>query len=165
VAGAVTVALLLPAAGCASMRASMRAAWRGEHYTVSLLQVADGRFAQERLVAVLPPGGTPVKCRIIPLFTTQEIMAAEKVMEGKTLTGLRLFLSPESRMRLMQVRAEVREGAVAVMADGCSCAALCPVTTETFAEPGAILLKGEWDPVLADRIADYAETNYLRLNK
>ena len=142
--------------GCAALRA----AWRGKHYVIALCQVTDGRFTQERLFSTTSPEGVPVKCKIRPIFTSNDIAAAEKQMQAGRVVGLRLTLTPESRMRWMQVREELRNGAIAIMVDDCACLVVSPVTTATFAETGVVQLTGTFNPALVDQVVNYAETNY-----
>ena len=152
------LALLVAVAGTGC--ASIRALWQGEHYVITLLQVADGRFAQERLFRVLSPDGVPVKCKVTPVFTSRDIVAAERVMEGKSVVGLRLTLTPENHLRWMQVGQELRDGAIAVIVDDYSCLVVSPVTSTTFSEPNIIQLTGTFDSSLLDPVVKHAETNY-----
>lgn len=152
------LAMLLAIAGTGCT--SLRAMWRGEHYVISLCQVVDGRFAQERLLSVTPPDGVAVKCKISPLFTSHDIVAVEKVMTDKTVATLRLTLTPENNMRWLQLQQELRDGAIAVIIDHCACLAICPITSATFAENGIIQLTGTFEPSLLDQVVKHAETNY-----
>ena len=164
----VAACLLLSAlvAGSGMGCSSMRAFWRGKHYVLALCQAVEGRTDGAGKVVEFPAlDGAPVKCSPSVLFSSRDIADVSLVAQDKKVTALRIKLDPENRMPWMQLRENMRDGAMAVIVDGTICAAVCPISSDTFSEAGVILLKADWDPVLARQIVKYAETNHMLFHK